>query len=77
MALLMGATMTVIMLAYMLGMYSNMQLNIAIFVGAIIVFALSLWLVRSQVTVSRAELNAGDDPAPLDRHHDVRAGADP
>ena len=52
MAFLMGACMAVIMLAYMLGMYSNTQLNIAIFVGSIIVFALSLWLVRSQVTVS-------------------------
>jgi Domain of unknown function (DUF305) len=52
MAILMGATMAVIMLAYMLGMYSNKPLNIAIFAGAVIVFALSLWLVRSQVTVS-------------------------
>jgi hypothetical protein len=52
MAVMMGATMAVIMLAYMLGMYSNMKLNVAIFVGAVIVFALSLWLVRSQVTVS-------------------------
>jgi Domain of unknown function (DUF305) len=52
MAILMGATMAVIMLAYMLGMYSNTQLNIAISVAAILVFALSLWLVRSQVTVS-------------------------
>jgi hypothetical protein len=52
MAIMMGATMAVIMLAYMLGMYSNKRLNIAIFVGAIIVFAGSLWLVRSQVTVS-------------------------
>jgi hypothetical protein len=52
MAILMGATMAVIMLAYMLGMYSNTQLNIAISVAAILVFALSLWLVRRQVTVS-------------------------
>jgi hypothetical protein len=52
MAILMGATMAVIMLAYMLGMYSNNRLNIAIFAGSVIVFALSLWLVRSQVTVS-------------------------
>lgn len=52
MAILMGAVMAMIMLAYMLGMYSNTQVNIAIFVGAVIVFALSLWLVRSQVTVS-------------------------
>ena len=52
MAIMMGATMAVVMLAYMLGMYSNKALNIVIFLGAIIVFALSLWLVRSQVTVS-------------------------
>jgi hypothetical protein len=48
----MGATMAVIMLAYMLGMYSDKRINIAIFAGSVIVFALSLWLVRSQVTVS-------------------------
>lgn len=52
MAIMMGATMAVIMLAYMLGMYADKRLNIAIFVGSLIVFALSLWLVRSQVTVS-------------------------
>ena len=52
MAILMGATMAVIMLAYMLGMYSNKHLNITIFAGAAIVFAFSLWLVRSQATVS-------------------------
>jgi hypothetical protein len=52
MAIMMGATMAVIMLAYMLGMYSNKRRNIAIFAGSVIVFALSLWLVRSQVTVS-------------------------
>ena len=52
MALMMGATMAVIMLAYMLGMYSSTRLNVFIFVAAIVVFALTLWLVRSQVTVS-------------------------
>ena len=52
MAIMMGATMAVIMLAYMLGMYSNTRLNVAIFAGSVIVFALSLWLVRAQVTVS-------------------------
>ncbi|WP_375262665.1 DUF305 domain-containing protein [Palleronia sp.] len=52
MAILMGATMAVIMLAYMLGMYSSKKLNIAIFAGSIVVFAVALWLVRSQVTVS-------------------------
>jgi hypothetical protein len=52
MAIMMGAAMAVIMLAYMLGMYSNKRLNIAIFACAILVFAASLWLVRSQITVS-------------------------
>ena len=51
MAILMGATMAVIMLAFMLGMYGNRRLNIGIFVGSVLVFALSLWLVRSQATV--------------------------
>jgi len=54
MAIMMGATMAVIMLAYMLGMYTNKRRNLAIFTGAVIVFALSLWLVRSQATVSGA-----------------------
>src|SRR3546814_19478896 len=53
MAILMGATMAIIMLAYMLGMYSNRHLNIAIFAGSVIVFALSLWLVRSQRSEER------------------------
>lgn len=51
MALVMGATMAVIMLAFMLGMYRNSALNAGIFVGAAVVFALALWLVRSQTTV--------------------------
>lgn len=51
MALLMGATMAIIMLSFMLGMYKNQRVNIGIFVGSIAVFALSLWLVRSQTTV--------------------------
>ena len=51
MALVMGATMAVIMLAYMLKMYPRKGLNLAIFAGSVAVFALSLWLVRSQATV--------------------------
>src|SRR3546814_12009112 len=51
MAILMGATMAIIMLAYMLGMYSNRHLNIAIFAGPVIVFALPPWLVRRQVKI--------------------------
>lgn len=52
MALLMGATMSIVMLAFMLGMYRNTKLNIAIFAGAALVFVLSLWVVRSQATVN-------------------------
>ena len=51
MAIYMGAVMAIIMLAFMLGMYSNKKVNLAIFAGAAAAFALSLWLVRSQETV--------------------------
>lgn len=51
MALVMGATMTVIMLGFMLGMYKNRALNSAILGAAIAVFAVSLWTLRSQATV--------------------------
>jgi len=51
MALVMGATMVVIMLGFMLGMYSNRRVNIGIFVGSAVVFSLALWLVRSQATI--------------------------
>ena len=51
MALVMGAVMAFVMLAFMLGMYKNRTANIAIFAGSIVVFAGALWLVRSQVTV--------------------------
>ncbi len=51
MALVMGATMAVIMLAFMLGMYANRAANAAILIGSVVVFAAALWLVRSQATV--------------------------
>lgn len=52
MAILMGATMAVIMLGFMLSMYKNKAANVAIVAGAAVVFAGSLFLVRSQATVS-------------------------
>ena len=55
MALVMGATMAVIMLGYMMGMYKKKTLNLAIFGGAVVVFSLALWLVRSQATVDDTE----------------------
>ncbi|CAN5192302.1 DUF305 domain-containing protein [soil metagenome] len=51
MALLMGAVMTVIMLGFMMAMYKNRTVNIAIFAGSTLLFAVSLYLVRSQRTV--------------------------
>lgn len=51
MAFVMGATMAVVMLAFMLGHYKNKALNIAIFAGSAAVFAVALFLVRSQTTV--------------------------
>lgn len=51
MAFVMGATMATVMLLFMLKMYENQSANVAILVGSVAVFALSLWLVRSQETV--------------------------
>lgn len=51
MAVVMGATMALIMIGFMWGMYKNRWANIGIVVGAIAVFASALWLVRSQETV--------------------------
>lgn len=53
MSLLMGATMTVIMLLFMLPHYPNKKLNAGIITGSVLVFATSLWLVRSQTTVDQ------------------------
>jgi len=52
MALVMGAVMAFIMLLFMWGMYKNRATNFTILVAAAIVFTGSLWLVRSQETVS-------------------------
>ena len=51
MALVMGATMAVIMLLFMLGMYRNTWLNGGILAGSVAVFALAIYLARSQETV--------------------------
>ena len=51
MALYIGVAMAVIMLTFMLGINANKTVNRAIFAGAALVFAGSLYLVRSQETV--------------------------
>lgn len=51
MALLMGAVMAVVMLSFMLSMYANKKVNLAIYLGSALVFIAALALVRSQATV--------------------------
>lgn len=51
MALLMGAVMAMIMMGFMASMYKNQRWNAVIIAGSVVVFAFSLWLVRSQETV--------------------------
>lgn len=51
MAMLMGATMAVIMLIFMTHMLKSRKVNIGILTGSVIVFALSLYLLRSQTLV--------------------------
>jgi uncharacterized protein (DUF305 family) len=51
MALLMGAVMAAIMMGFMWSMYERPRIKQMILAGAVVVFAGSLWLVRSQATV--------------------------
>ena len=66
MAILMGAVMAVVMMSFMWGMYKDKTLNIAIFGGAVAVFALSLFLVRSQTTIDDASYMSAMIP-----HHSI------
>lgn len=51
MALYMGATMAVVMLLFMLNMYKNKIKNMMVLIASVAVFAGSLFLVRSQLTI--------------------------
>ena len=51
MTMMAAATMTVIMLGFMLGMYRNRKANAAIVAGAVVLFGAGLFLVRSQSTI--------------------------
>lgn len=52
MAFLMGATMALVMLSFMIGMYKRAMVNVAVATGSLVVFSVALWLVRSQETVA-------------------------
>ena len=66
MTMIMGGAMMAIMLFFMLGMYKNRKANAAIFIGAAVMLILSVWLVRSQVTVSGVDYMEGMIP-----HHSI------
>lgn len=53
MAIVMGATMAVVLMAYMFSMYENASANVAIMVASFAMFSVALWLVRSQATVDQ------------------------
>ena len=53
MALVMGASMAIVMLAFMPKMYARRGVNLAIYAGSALIVAVALWLVRSQATVDQ------------------------
>lgn len=51
MALIMGSVMAIVMLLFMRHMYTKKKMNVIILASSAFIFAISLWLVRSQTTV--------------------------
>jgi len=66
MSLIMGSVMAIVMLLYMRNMYQRKAVNIGILIGAVIVFASALFLVRSQMTVTGVDYMEGMIP-----HHSI------
>lgn len=66
MTFVMVAVMAVIMLGFMLSMYKDMRVNLAIFAASALVFVGALWLVRSQETVQDRSWMSGMIP-----HHSI------
>lgn len=66
MTFIMGAAMAVIMLSFMRGMYSNKKLNLAIYIGSLVIFLLALFLVRSQILVGDSSYMSAMIP-----HHSI------
>lgn len=66
MSFVMGGSMIIVMMSFMLSMYHNEWLNIGIiFIGLLIIVA-SIWLVRSQETVDGVDYMEGMIP-----HHSI------
>ncbi len=66
MTLLMGSAMALVMLGFMLGMYKNRRINMAIVAGSLILFGLGTWLLRSQTTVQETSWMSAMIP-----HHSI------
>ncbi len=66
MTFIMGGAMIIIMLLFMLKMYKNTKANIFILAGGVVLIALSIWLVRSQTTVTDVDYMEGMIP-----HHSI------
>ena len=66
MALYMGATMALIMLAFMRGMYHDRRKNLLIFAGSAVVFLGGLWIARRQATIGDVAWMKGMIP-----HHSI------
>ena len=77
MTLVMGGSMMIIMLAFMLQMYKSSKMNMAIFIGGALLLIGSIWLSRSQATIDDVDYMEGMIP-----HHSIailtseRAGID-
>ncbi|MFD0863969.1 DUF305 domain-containing protein [Sungkyunkwania multivorans] len=66
MTLIMGGSMVIIMLLYMLNMYKDKSKNIMILSLGVLLIAGGIWLVRSQVTVTGVDYMEGMIP-----HHSI------
>ncbi len=66
MTLVMGGSMMIIMLAFMLQMYKSSKMNIAIFIGGALLLIVSIWLSRSQATIDDVDYMEGMIP-----HHSI------
>lgn len=66
MTFIMGAGMAFVMLSFMLHMYENKRLNIAIYAVAAVVLVVATWLVRSQALVGDRAYMKGMIP-----HHSI------
>jgi FlaA1/EpsC-like NDP-sugar epimerase len=66
MTLIMGGTMAIVMLLFMLQMYKSHKVNVAIFLGGAALILSGIYLVRSQITVNDVTYMEGMIP-----HHSI------